>query len=280
MVRRVTWMRELTDLFAGVAFRLMNFRRTPLLLISAASLFFATSVARAEDQAERIAVSFVLAFGRVPTAAEVTAASTAGTLSTAALLTRHEEQLQRDAATARATIVKASEDALGRQPTEAEITGQLSDHRTYTELMKRHIQSLKDRPDEYAGVIEKAYQLVVRRSAYPEEIKYWNSRDTLPYVLLVGCVEQWGRRNAPGLMVTTGIPTISVNCRYLTTVTLSPLVASEVRTAAGLTVEGDPTLAAAAGLNLVAPGSDRITTVGHMYFAAVGGPELQASTSP
>jgi hypothetical protein len=270
-------MRELTDLFAGVAFRLMNFRRTPLLLISTACLIFATTVARGDDQAERIAVSYALAFGRVPTTAEITAAATTGTLSMAALLARHEEQLHRDATAARATLVKACEDALGRQPTEAEIAGQLSDHLTYTELMKRHIQSLKDRPDEYAGVMEKAYQLVVRRSAYPEEIKYWNSRDTLPYVLLLGCVEQWGRRNAPGLMVTTGIPTISVNCRYLTTITLSPEVAGEGRAAAGLVVNGDPTRAAAAGLNLVAPGSAQITTVGHMYFAAVGGPELQAS---
>lgn len=272
-------MPELTDLFTDVAFRLMNFRRTPLLLISTACLIFVTAVSRADDQVERIAASFALAFGRVPSAAEATAASAAGQLSMADLLARHQQQLQHDAAAARATIVKACEDALGRQPTEAEIAAQLAGHHTYSELMKQHIQWLKDRPTEYADVIGKAYQLVVRRAAYAEEIEYWNSRDALPYVLLVGCVEQWGRRNAPGLMVTTGVPAISVNCRYLATVTLSPVIAGESRAAAGLMVSGDPTLAAAAGLNLVAPGSDRITTVGHMYFAAVGGPEMQASTA-
>jgi hypothetical protein len=257
----------------------MNVRRTPLLLISMLCLAFATTFARAEDQAERIRVSFALAFGRVPSVSEIADASKAGALSMADLLARHRQQLEHDAASARATTVKACEDAFGRQPTDAEIADGAAGHHTYAELMKQHIGWLKDHPSEYADVIGKAYQLLIRRAAYPEEIEYWKSRDTLPYALLVGCVENWGRRNSPGLMATTGIPTISVNSRYLTTIAVSPAVAAEARVAAGLAVSDNPNLASAAGLNLVGPGSGQITTVGHMYFAAVGGPELQASAA-
>ena len=53
--------------------------------------------------------------------------------------------------------------------------------------------------------------------AHPEEIEYWKNHDTLSFVLLVGCVEDWARRNQPGLMVTAGTPTLIVQSHRFAT---------------------------------------------------------------
>ena len=58
------------------------------------------------------------------------------------------------------------------------------------------------------------------------EIEYWKRQPALSYALLVGCIEDWARRNRPGLMATTGVASVSVNSAYLATIRLSPGVAS------------------------------------------------------
>ncbi len=188
----------------------MNPRIATLLLLATGCLALATTVVRAEDQAERAGISFALAYGRVPTGSEIAAVSQAGQRSVADLLARHRQELAQDAALTRATVVKACEDAFGRPPTEAEITTWSAGHHTYSELVQQHIGWLKDHPTEYADVIGRAYQLVIHRAVYPDEIEYWKSRDTLSYALLVGCVEHWARRNSPGLMATTAGDTAMV----------------------------------------------------------------------
>lgn len=260
----------------------MKTRLIPLLMVATvvalASLSAAAAPAQsAEVQHERIAASFVLALGRAPSANEIEQWAKLGSLSVPELIARHRQQLQSDAAKQRATIIKACRDAFGRAPSEDEIKSWSGGDNTYTELMKRHIQWLSEHPADYEKVMHRAYRLVVGREAYSLEFDYWKSRDTLSHALLVGCIENWARRNQPGLMVTTGTPTVSVNSEFLTTVRLSPAVAAEARAAAGLDPAGSMPEASAFGRNLVAAGAGELITGGRIHFAAAGSPELVPS---
>lgn len=257
----------------------MTLRLTPLVFIATLALSSVTAAEPASLQTERIEASYVLAFGRIPSLAEIAEAEKLEVNNVADLVARHRQRLGADAALARATVVKAWKDAFGREPSDQEIASSASGNRTYTELMKRHIQSLAADAAEYEKVMERAYRLVIRRGVYPEEIAYWKKYDTLPYALLVGAIEDWGRRNAPGLMVTTGTPTVSINSNYLTTVRLSPAVAAEARAAAGLSVPGTVDFVSASGRNLIAAGAGDLVTGGRIHFAATGGSNLVPDTA-
>jgi hypothetical protein len=178
-------------------------------------------------------------------------------------------QIESDPATRRAVIAQATHDALGRAPTDDEVRAASARKPadTYTALVQRHLRALRDNPGEYAKVIQRAYPHVIQREVYPEEIEYWTKHGTLPYALLVGCIENWARRNQPGLMVTAGTPTISINSEFLATVRLSPAVAAEARAAIGLAPAAD---ASGDGHHLVAAGADSIVSAGRVHFAAAG----------
>ena len=233
-----------------------------------------SSGAPAPAKGERIEASYVLAFGRMPSPAEISEAQKSSDATLAERVAEHRQRLQSDAALKRETAVKAWRDAFGREPTDGEIAGSSDNGGTYTELMKHHIKSLAGSSDEYAKVLERAYRLVIRRGVYPEEITYWKDRDTLSYALLVGCVENWGRRNAPGLMVTVGTPTVSSNSHYLTTLRLSPITATEARAAAGLNTKNGSDFLSATGRTLVAVGAEDLVASGGIHFAIAGGSNL------
>lgn len=252
----------------------MKFSLALLLTMIAGALPAATAFGAPSIQSERIGAAYVLAFGRAPTLQEIADGEKQGDLGVSDLLARLQSRLQSDASLQRAVVLKAGVDAFGRSPTKSEMEGASAGVTTYTELMKRHVAWIATHPADYEQILERAYQRVVRRAVYASEIAYWKKYDTLPYVLLVGCIEDWGRRNAPGLMETTGTPTMSVNSRYVTTIALSPNVAAEVRLAAGLPLAGDAAFAAALGHNLVAPGAGNIVTTGHMHLVAAGADDL------
>jgi hypothetical protein len=146
--------------------------------------------------------------------------------------------------------------------------------------VQRHIQRLGGNPVEYEQVMHRAYRLHLERDAYAVELDYWRARPALSFVLLAGCVENWARRNQPGLMATAGVPSVSVNSHYLAAVRLSSAVAAEARAAAGLPPPGDAALAAALGRHVVAPGAATIASVGGIHFAAAGGSALRQDTGP
>jgi hypothetical protein len=140
--------------------------------------------------------------------------------------------------------------------------------------MKHHLASLAANPAQYIEVIDRAYQLVIRRAGYPEEHAYWKGHGTLPYVLLVGAIENWALRNQPGLMVTTGTPSIAVNSRFLRTQRLPLPVANEIRTLIGLPVWTDVARLNNPGNNVVAVGAGGIASVGGVHFMLTGGGPL------
>jgi hypothetical protein len=252
----------------------MKIQRTLLFLLPSLAFAATTAFPQSGEQEERIGASYVLALGRPPSPDEIGQWSKQGNLSVGDLIARHRQQLQSDAGVMRATVVKACADAFGREPTEPEVDAWSAGNRIYTELMKQHVQWLGGHPQEYRQVIERAYQLVMRRPAYPVEIDYWKAQPTLSYALLVGCIEDWARRNAPGLMATTGTPTVSLHSAYLTTFRLAPGIADEARAAVGLVPTGDANLVSAAGRNLVAAGAGNVVTSGHINFVAAGGASL------
>ncbi|HYD83590.1 MAG TPA: hypothetical protein VEA63_06045, partial [Opitutus sp.] len=206
----------------------MNPRPTPLVLFAALTLALVSvpTFAHASPQHERIAAAYVIALGRTPSSSEIDRWSKEEKISVPKLVAELEQNLSQDRALQGTVRRKAFEDAFGRTPSDTEVAaGAESGATSYTTLLKRHLEQLAKQPDDYAQVLDRAYRLVVRRGVYPEEIAYWKSRDTLSYALLVGCIEDWARRNQPGLMVTAGTPTVSINSGYLTTVRLSRPVA-------------------------------------------------------
>ncbi len=248
----------------------MKFRLFSLLVC--ALLAWGNTVAAATPEAprERLDAAFLLALGRLPSDAEMTAWATATPFTVTDLLARHRTRLRDDAAAQSAVWLRSWHDAFGCAPGTAELAAGPATGGTYAELLQRHLLWLTDHPADYRQVVDRAYQRSVGRGAFPIEQDYWRERPTLSFALLVGCIDNWARRNAPGLMATTGMASVSVNCRHLTTRRLSPAVAAEVRAATGLVPAGTPALAVAGARNVVAPGATELVSIGGIHFAAVG----------
>ncbi len=242
----------------------------PLFMIAALASAAVAAPAESSERKDRVAASFVLALGRAPTAMELAGGEASAALPLAAQLAARREALQRDPALLSTVTVKAWQDAYGRTPTADELKAAVGAGGTYTEQLKRHVAWLAAHPAEYAQVLHRAYRLLLQRDAFDLELAYWKPEGALPYALLLACLEDWARRNQPGLMVTTGIPTASVNSRYLVTARLAPAVAAEARVAAGLAPAGDAALAVAAGRNLVAVGAEGVSSAGGIHFVAAG----------
>jgi hypothetical protein len=246
----------------------MKLRPASLLAVFALTWIFTPLASLANEWAERVDAAYLLAFGRTPSVEEKDRwLKQVPSLTVPELFSRLRAQLQDDAAAQRSTAVQAFRDAFGRAPIDVDLrtagTGPAAGL-TYTEHVQRHLQTLAADPASYQQVLNRAYQLLLRRDVYPEEIEYWKKHDTLSFALLVGCIEDWARRNQPGLMVTNGTPTVSINSEFLTTVRLSPGVAAEARAAAGLAPAGE------GGHHLVAAGGARVATGGRIHFAAAG----------
>jgi hypothetical protein len=247
--------------------------KAPLTLLFA-SLVMVTSLSAAGAvavAAERAQATHLLAFGRPATATELNGIGDQSG-SVAKLLARYRTELESDAAARRGVAVRAFEDTFGRTATEANVTD--AAHGLYTDIVRQQLDRLAQSPDEYRRVIDRAYQLAIHRPAFDIEVAYWRERPVLPYVLLVGCIEGWARRNAPGLMATTGNPCLGVNSALVRTLSVSPAVAAELRGALGLQPAEGEALAIAAGHNVVAPGASDVGSLGGMFIVVVGDHEL------
>jgi len=139
----------------------------------------------------------------------------------------------------------------------------------YFEALGAAVDWLAGQPEAYAEVIDRAYRMVIHRGAYEEEFAYWKERPTQGFIVLVGCLEDWARRNQPGLMVTAGAPTISVNCPFLDTIAVEPELASEIRRLADLAVAGEK------GCVVLAPAAGEIRSSGGIAFVPVGSAGLR-----
>lgn len=231
----------------------------PILPLVAGLLLSGISVVAASpsEVAERATIAQLVAFGRVST-------QEAASIASAALADQIEilrRTLQNDAA-ARARVTRAAWcDAFGRAPTDAELRAEVDLPLTYTERLQRHVARLAAQPNEYREVLRRAYRLVVHRDAYAEEFDYWRPHGTLSFVALVACLEDWARRNQPGLMVTAGTPTVPVRSRLVEIIPLSPATAAEARALVGL-LRGDSRVLAVGAASLRTPGNMHVALVG------------------
>jgi hypothetical protein len=216
-------------------------------------------------QDERVAASFVLARGRMPAPAEANAWAASATSAFSELLARHAQQLDADQAARQAVALKAGVDAFGVGPDRVPDSTPAAAG-TYLAKMRGHLAWLGSHPDGYALVIQRAYRLVLRREAYSPELEYWARQPVLPFALLAACIDDWARRNQPGLTVTSGPAAVNINSPYLVTVRLTPALAVEVRAAAGFERPRNPAL----GYHVVAPGAGRVASVGGIHFVAAG----------
>ncbi len=250
--------------------------RLPLRLALALLVTAVSSFAQSDESRERAAAAQLLAFGR-PAATVETGDAKAHVND---LLNAHRTRLSNDANARHEVITVAFRDAFGRIPTEAERAHlSASQATTYTDLMRQMTDWLASHPDEHRQVIDRAYRLVINRGAYEEEYAYWKPFGALPYTLLVGAIENWAVRNQPGLMVTTGVPSIAVNSRFLQTQRLSLPVANEVRTIIGLPVWTDVARLSNPGNNVVALRAGDIASVGGVHFMLTGGGPLAANVA-
>jgi hypothetical protein len=219
---------------------------------------------------DRVAASFLLARGRMPTPAETQAWADSASAAVAHLLARHRQAISGDERERQTVAAKASVDALGVQPG-AGTPGGANAGAIYLELVRGHLERLGSHADEYAGVVRRAYRRVLRRDAYSQEIEYWSKHPVHSFALLAACVDDWARRNQPGLTVTSGPAAVNVNSPWLATVRLSPALAAEVRVAAGFERPRSPSL----GHHVVAPGAGQVASVGGIHFAAAGAADLK-----
>jgi hypothetical protein len=236
--------------------------------VVASSLWAQPSVAE-----ERVAAAFLVALGRKPTAAETAEwAAKAEKATVGELVAEQAAELQRDPAKGQEVARKAYVDAFGAEASQPVATGG-----TYVELMKGHLARLQQDGGEFRAVLDRAYRRVVRRSVYDEEVAYWNEFGVMPYVLVVGAVDDWGRRNQPGLMVTAGTPTVSVNSVYLATARLSRKVAEEARAAVGLAGANTDYFHYGSSRTVIAPGAENLVAGGRIHFLVAGAAGVAAA---
>ncbi len=238
----------------------------------AASVFAQTQVQR-----ERIQSSYLLAFGRAATDAEVGYWSKQNAQTIADLIAGHRRYLKQDLGTHRTTIRRSYIDALGREPNDGEYRHWLAGDDTYTQLMKNHMSWLRGNPAEYDGVIRRSYNLVLKRAPTGAEIAYWKGQGTLSYAMLAAAHDSWKKQNPSGGAKVSGRSSVSASTPFLTTVTISPAVAAEAVKAAGLVGNDGASLIGNDGGSLVAAGGGNLVAAGGGNLVAAGGGNLVAA---
>lgn len=237
----------------------------PVFIFAAIAISAVTGFAGPQIQQERVAASYMLVLGRAPSTSEVDQWTMKGELSVADLVADLEAELADSKSEKRGVSTRSFQDAFGRSPSKSELKTAVAEGGSYNQQLTGYIAALLEDAEEYEATIRRAYEFVINRDAYEQEIGYWKERGVFSYMLLVGSVEAWATRNQPGLMVTAGTPTISVNSVYLSTVRLSSQTAAEARVAGGFaSVEETES-------HLLAAGSGKVVAGGRVHFLATGG---------
>ncbi len=230
----------------------MRLRLLPSLLA-----FLSAAVAATAAPSESLRAAQLLVLGQDPVSSDQE-------IALGRALEAAESQLRQDPAQRAATAEKAKADAFGGAAVDAPASSSL----TYAAQVTDHLAWLAEHPEAYAQVLQQAYRFVINRDVYEEEVAYWTEQPArLSYIMLVACIEDWARRNQPGLMVTAGQPTVSINCEFLATARLSPADAAVAREYLGL---GEIT---APGHHVIAPGAAHLKSGGGIHFVAAGSVE-------
>lgn len=240
------------------------------LIGSVASLLSAQTVgdAVAKIHRERIQASYLLAFGRLATDAEVKHWTGQNPKSVAELVTKHRDYLTRDTGTHQDTIRRSYLAALGVAPKPEEIRHWMSGNDTYTGLVKNHVNWLKANPAEYEKVIKRSYQTVLGRQPTPAEVSHWKGQGVFAHYVLAACHEDWKRRGGAGLAK----PVFPASTSFAATVQVTPNIMNETRSAVSSLIGNDAgSIVGNAGGNLVAAGGGNLVAAGGGNMVAAGG---------
>ncbi len=215
------------------------------------------------------AAAGLLVLGRVPSAEELTASGAAGAKTAAQLRDHFTKHLNAEKSVQASAAKQAWRDAFGREASSDEL-GADGKGASYVELLRAHVAALGKNAADYDAVVQRVYQQVIRREPYDREMTYWRERGPLPFFLVAAALENWAQRNQPGLMVTGGTATVSINSSYLRGVVLMPGEAAAVREAFGLQPEESEAIANSGSRTIVAPGAWDLVSNGPIFFAAAG----------
>ncbi|MCR6657081.1 MAG: hypothetical protein NVV63_15000 [Opitutus sp.] len=215
------------------------------------------------------AAAGLLVLGRVPSADEIAAAEREGAKTAAQLREHFSKKLSAEKNARTLAAKQAWRDAFGRDPSQAELDAGAKEA-SYVGLLRAHVKALGENAADYDAVVERVYQQVIRREPYDREMTYWRERGPLPYFLVASALENWAQRNQPGLMVTGGTATVSINSNFLRGVVLMPDEAAALRAVFALQPEGHEAIANAGSRTIVAPGAAELVSNGPIFFAAAG----------
>ncbi len=235
------------------------------------------STAHAQDakqlKRERIQAGYMLSFGRAPSESEITYwQGQASMKNVNDMIAANKAYIGKDAGTKKSTIIKAYNDAMGRNPTAAEITYWSNGNHIYTELMADHVQWLKGNPAEYVNVIKRSYQYELGRQPSAPEVNYWKGQPVHSYLMLLGCHEAWKKSNGATAQKTSGSTVISSGTTpIVVTVPVSMQIAAEANAAAGIINTNGSNIVAQGGGNIVAQGGGNIVAAGGGNIVAQGG---------
>lgn len=119
---------------------------TTLVTLTAAALIVPMAHAQSDaERRDRVVISYLLAFGRIPASAELShwAGRREKDWTVAALVESHRAFLQSNTTERTAVVVRSYQMAMGRNPEQREVNDHLGRNRTYAELMTDHVEWMK-----------------------------------------------------------------------------------------------------------------------------------------
>jgi hypothetical protein len=243
-----------------------------IVLLMAGSNSFAQTTVGEAYQIERIKVSYIIAFGRLPKDGERDYWKGQGKLTTGQLVDLHKKFIAGDVSSQHTVITKAYIDATGDVPGQDDIArniSQLKGNLTYTEMMKRLMNNLYSNAAAYDRVVDLSYRAAFGRSPKEGEWKHWRSQTRCSYLMLVSFHESWKKDNPGSIGLTNGSNAINFNAlQRIAAVNVSLSVARE---AAGIVGNAGGNMVAAGGGNIVAAGAGNMVAAGGGNMVAAGG---------
>lgn len=214
--------------------------------------------------AQRLEAAGLLVFGRGMVGAPASA-ETAKLATFSDALSWQRQRLQEDGALGAEVSRRAARDALG-----SDVAPDSAASGDYFTQVQAHLRRLERAADDYRQVIERAYRTTLNRAPYAEEIGYWTTRPVTTFALMAACIDNWARRNQPGLMFTEGIPSVAVSSEWLEVVRVSPVLANEIAPVLAGPDAEPRAVAIAAGRTVLAPGAAGVSSVAGVHFVAAG----------
>lgn len=155
-------------------------------------LFSALSVNAQDEKTQRIQASYILAFGQMPQAAEITHwMSQPQSASITQLMASHKAFIT-SGGYKKEAIINSYKDGWGLliDADNPQYKYWANYNQTYTELMAAHIQYLTANPAEYEKVINRACKYVFNRNATSDEMTKWKSNSSkFSYLMIVGYLQ-------------------------------------------------------------------------------------------